>query len=38
MLRRIRNFLDQHLILGPAADSRDSEHRLRLAVGALLLE
>jgi uncharacterized tellurite resistance protein B-like protein len=39
MLQRIKNFFDQHLAPGPgAADERDSEHVLRLAIGALLLE
>ena len=39
MLQRIKNFFDQHLAPGPSAgDERDSEHVLRLAIGALLLE
>ena len=38
MLQRIKNFFDQRLVPGPAAGERDSEHVLRLAVGALLLE
>ncbi len=38
MLQRIKNFFDQRLVPGPVAGDRDSEHVLRLAVGALLLE
>jgi uncharacterized tellurite resistance protein B-like protein len=38
MLRRIKSFFDEHLVPGPVADDRDSEHVLRLAIGALLLE
>ena len=38
MLKQIRNFFDQHLIPEPDTGDRDSEHVLRLAVGALLLE
>ena len=38
MLQKIKNFFDQHLILDSAASDQDSEHMLRLAVGALLLE
>ena len=38
MLKRIKTFFDQHLIPETAGGGQDSEHRLRLAVGALLLE
>lgn len=38
MLERIKHFFDQRLVPGTDADERDSEHTLRLAVGALLLE
>ncbi len=38
MLNRIKSFFDEHLVPGPVADARDSEHVLRLAIGALLLE
>ena len=38
MLTRIKSFFDAHLVPGPVADARDSEHVLRLAIGALLLE
>ena len=38
MLESIKNFFDQRLIPGAAADDPDSEHVLRLAIGALLLE
>ncbi len=38
MLERIKRFFDQRLVPGSDADERDSEHTLRLAVGALLLE
>jgi len=38
MLQRIKNFFDQRLVPEPVAGDQDSEHVLRLAVGALLLE
>ena len=38
MLKRIKNFFDERLVPGPAAGGEDSEHVLRLAIGALLLE
>ena len=38
MLRHIKNFFDQHLVPGSVTDSADTEHVLRLAIGALLLE
>lgn len=38
MLRRIKNFFDQHLVPGALEDNRDPEHVLRLAIAALLLE
>jgi uncharacterized tellurite resistance protein B-like protein len=38
VLRRIKNFFDEHMMPGPADDALDSEHVLRLAIGALLLE
>lgn len=38
MLERIKNFFDQRLDPGSVSGSQDSEHMLRLAVGALLLE
>ncbi len=38
MLKRIKIFFDQHLLPGAAVDDQDSEHVLRLAIGALLLE
>ncbi len=38
MLERIQRFFDQRLAPGTDANERDSEHRLRLAVAALLLE
>jgi uncharacterized tellurite resistance protein B-like protein len=38
MLKRIQSFFDQHLLLDPDGDQGDTEHDLRLAVGALLLE
>ena len=37
MLRRIKLFFDQHLTLD-TFEEQDSEHRIRLAVAALLLE
>lgn len=38
MLKRIINFFDENLSLGSADDAEDSEHVLRLAIAALLLE
>ena len=38
MLNRIKNFFDQHLVPGADAGDQNSEHMLRLAIGALLLE
>ena len=38
MLKRIKSFFDEHLMAGPVAGDEDSEHVLRLAIGALLLE
>ena len=38
MLKHIKNFFDQHLVPGSVMDDAYSEHVLRLAIGALLLE
>lgn len=38
MLAQIRTFFEQHLIPDRAARAEDEDHRLRLAVAALLLE
>jgi len=38
MLKHIKNFFDQHLIPGSVIDDAHSEHVLRLAIAALLLE
>jgi uncharacterized tellurite resistance protein B-like protein len=38
MLKHIKSFFDQHLVPGPITDDVHSEHVLRLAIGALLLE
>ena len=38
MLKHIKNFFDQHLVPGSDTDDERSEHVLRLAIGALLLE
>ena len=38
MLDSIKNFFDQRLLPGAVADDQESEHVLRLAIGALLLE
>ena len=38
MLNRIRNFFDQRLVPGAVSGDQDTEHVLRLAIGALLLE
>ena len=38
MLTRIKNFFEQNLSLGSTDEAEDSEHVLRLAIGALLLE
>jgi uncharacterized tellurite resistance protein B-like protein len=38
MLNSIKTFFDQHLIPESGGNDQDAEHRLRLAVGALLLE
>jgi len=37
MLKHIKNFFDQHLVPGSVTDA-DTEHVLRLAIAALLLE
>ncbi len=38
MLKRIKIFFDQHLVPGSVEGEQDTEHMLRLAIGALLLE
>lgn len=38
MLRRIKNFFEEHLAPERVAGGQDTEHVLRLAIGALLLE
>ena len=38
MLQRIKSFFEQHLAAEPISEDRDSEHVLRLAIAALLLE
>ena len=38
MLKHIKSFFDQHLVPGSVIDDAHSEHVLRLAIGALLLE
>ena len=38
MLKHIKNFFDQHLVPGSVTDDADTEHVLRLAIAALLLE
>lgn len=38
MLQRIKDFFDERLSPGTATADEDSEHVLRLATGALLLE
>lgn len=38
MLKRIKNFFEQHLVPGSVAGDEDPEHVLRLTVSALLLE
>ena len=38
MLKHIKNFFDQHLVPGSVTDDTHSEHVLRLAIAALLLE
>lgn len=38
MLRRIQNFFDERLLPGGVSGDADTEHVLRLAIGALLLE
>jgi uncharacterized tellurite resistance protein B-like protein len=38
MLNKIKNFFDERLILGAVSGDPDTEHVLRLAIGALLLE
>ena len=38
MLKHIKNFFDQHLVPGSVTGDTDTEHILRLATGALLLE
>jgi uncharacterized tellurite resistance protein B-like protein len=38
MLKHIKNFFDQHLVPGSVTGDADTEHMLRLAIGALLLE
>ena len=38
MLTRIKNFFEQNLSLEPTDDTVDSDHILRLAISALLLE
>jgi len=38
VLKRIKIFFDQHLVPGSVEGGQDTEHRLRLAIGALLLE
>lgn len=38
MLKHLKNFFDQHLVPGSVTGEADTEHVLRLATGALLLE
>jgi len=38
MLKKIKNFFDERLIPGAVSGDLDTEHVLRLAIGALLLE
>jgi uncharacterized tellurite resistance protein B-like protein len=38
MLKQIKTFFEQNLLAGPTESTDASEHRLRLAVAALLLE
>lgn len=38
MLRKIQNFFDERLLPGSVSGDSDTEHVLRLAIGALLLE
>ena len=38
MLKHIKSFFDQHLVPGAVTDDIHSEHVMRLAIGALLLE
>ncbi len=38
MLRKIQNFFDERLLPGGVSGDSDTEHVLRLAIGALLLE